>query len=107
MIALEQNNTWELTTLPVGKKTIGFKWVYKITLKLDGSVERFEARLVAKGYNQVEGEDYTNSLSPVAKNVTVRLLFAMAAAKGWSLHQVDINNSFYMAQLMRKFICFP
>ncbi|KAL0378847.1 UNVERIFIED_CONTAM: Retrovirus-related Pol polyprotein from transposon TNT 1-94 [Sesamum radiatum] len=47
--ALEQNHTWVLTTLPVGKKPIGCKWVFKIKLKADGSVERYKARLVAKG----------------------------------------------------------
>ncbi|KAK6151368.1 hypothetical protein DH2020_014003 [Rehmannia glutinosa] len=53
---LEANDTWILTTLPPGKKTIGSKWVYKIKLNPDGSIERFKARLVAKGYNQIQGE---------------------------------------------------
>lgn len=63
LLALEQNHTWELTTLPTGKKTIGSKWVYKVKLNPDRTIERYKARLVAKGYNQVYGIDYTEFFS--------------------------------------------
>lgn len=58
-------------------------------LNPDGSVERYKARLVAKGFNQVEWVDYTDSYC-----VTVRLFLALAATKGWPLHQFDVNNAF-------------
>ncbi|KAK6142001.1 hypothetical protein DH2020_016217 [Rehmannia glutinosa] len=58
LTALEKNHTWELTTLPPGKKSIGCKWVYKIKMNPDGTVDRYKARLVAKGYHQVQGVDY-------------------------------------------------
>jgi hypothetical protein len=48
--ALEDNHTWTITDLPPNKVPIGCKWVYKVKLKADGSIERYEARLVAKGY---------------------------------------------------------
>lgn len=50
LLALEQNSTWELTDLFLGKRAIGSKWVYKVKLNPDGIVERFKARLVAKRY---------------------------------------------------------
>ncbi|KAL3367917.1 hypothetical protein AABB24_009002 [Solanum stoloniferum] len=50
--ALSDNNTWEIVDLPLGKVPIGYKWVYKIKYKADGSVGRFKARLVAKGFTQ-------------------------------------------------------
>ncbi|KAL0299213.1 UNVERIFIED_CONTAM: Retrovirus-related Pol polyprotein from transposon RE2 [Sesamum radiatum] len=61
LTALEKNHTWELTTLPEGKRAIGSKWVYKVKLNPDGTVERYKARLVAKGYNQIEGLDINNA----------------------------------------------
>ncbi|GAA0154222.1 hypothetical protein LIER_12273 [Lithospermum erythrorhizon] len=53
--ALEQNNTWELVTLPVRKRPIGCNWVYKVKYKPNGEVDKYKARLVPKGYDQIEG----------------------------------------------------
>ena len=50
--ALNKNNTWELVTLPIGKKPVGCKWVYTIKYQADGTIERYKARLVAKGFTQ-------------------------------------------------------
>ncbi len=73
--------------------------MYKIKHYADGSVNRYKARLVAKGYAQTYGIDYEETYNPVAKMTIVRAIIAMAAAKGWSLHQMDVKNAFLHGDL--------
>ena len=104
---LEANQTWELTSLPPGKFPIGCRWVYKIKHHPDGSIACYKARLMAKGYNQVEGIDFIDSFSPMTKPVTVRLLIAIVASSSWPLHQLDINNAFLHGFLDEEVVMLP
>ena len=58
MEALQKSSTWEMTTLPKGKRTVGCRWIYIVKFKADGTIERYKARLVAKGYTQAYGINY-------------------------------------------------
>ncbi|XP_076894922.1 uncharacterized protein LOC143547361 [Bidens hawaiensis] len=75
MVALNRNHTWELVDLPIGRKPIGCKWVYKIKYRSTGEIERYKARLMAKGFNQREKIDFGETFSPVVKMVTVRTAY--------------------------------
>lgn len=69
--ALEDNGTWCMESLPVGKKALGITWVYKIKYNSDGSIERLKARLIVFGNHKVEEIDYSHTFAPVAKMNTV------------------------------------
>jgi hypothetical protein len=102
LLALEQNNTWIVIDLPPGQSTIDCKYVYKTKFHADGTIERLTARLVAKGFTQKVGIDYTKTFSHVAKLVTARVLLSIATIKGWCLLQFDVNNAFLHGDLKEE-----
>ena len=94
LIMIEKNKTWELVDRPNHKKAIGVKWVYRTKLNSDGSVNKYKARLVVKGYAQVFGVDFSETFAPVARLETIRMLMSLAAQKGWIIHQMDVKSAF-------------
>jgi hypothetical protein len=100
--ALKKNKTWVLTTLPAGKKAVSCKWIYTVKQNPEGKVERYKARLVARGFSQTYGIDYDETFAPVAKMNTVRILVSCAANFGWKLHQLDVKNAFLHGDLQEE-----
>ena len=99
MEALCKNETWDLVPQAPHNKMIGFRWIYKVKHNADGSVNCLKSRLVAKGYAQTHDIDYKETFALVAKMTTVRTVIALAAAKGWHLHQTDVKNAFLQGEL--------
>ena len=86
LTALEQNGTWVLTSLPPEKRALTSKWVYRTKFRPDGSVGKYKARLVIRGFEQIKDKDYKHTFSHVPKLTTVRVFIALASAKGWLMH---------------------
>ncbi|CCA76306.1 hypothetical protein PIIN_10301 [Serendipita indica DSM 11827] len=89
-----ENGTWKLVRLPQGKKAIGSRWVFKIKRDADGSISKYKGRIVAKGYAQREGIDYTETFAPTARFGAPRTIIALAALEDWELESVDISTAF-------------
>ncbi|CAL5403595.1 unnamed protein product [Camellia sinensis] len=94
MRMIEKNHTWELMEKPQNRKIIGVKWVFRTKLNADGSVKKYKARLVVKGYAQIYGVDFSETFAPVARLDTIRLLLAIAAQKDWKIYQLDVKSVF-------------
>ncbi|KAG7559384.1 Ribonuclease H-like superfamily [Arabidopsis thaliana x Arabidopsis arenosa] len=97
--AMEHNHTWDEGELPRGKKAVTSKWVFTIKYKSNGDIERYKARLVARGFTQTYGEDYRDTFAPVAKLHTVRVVLSLATNLEWELWQMDVKNAFLQGEL--------
>ncbi|GKC38403.1 zinc finger, CCHC-type containing protein [Tanacetum coccineum] len=86
------NNTWVLANLPPSCKPLGCKLIFKRKLKVDGTIEKFKARLVIQGFKQKSGIDYFDTYAPVARINTIRLLIAMASIHSLIIHQMDVKT---------------
>lgn len=94
---LEKKSTWSIVDLPAGKKPLTLKLVLKRKIGPDGKISRYKARLVARGFLQKEGVDFTEVFAAVVKPATYRLLFALATHFGWSWVQWDAVTAFLNA----------
>ena len=98
--SLIKNGTWkEVASLPNGRKALPCKWVFKIKLNSQGGIERYKARLVIKGFKQIEGLDYTETFAPVAKFSTIRLMLAVTASLDLEVEQMDFSTAFLNGDL--------
>jgi hypothetical protein len=91
---IEKNNTWELVPRPVDKNVIGSKWVFKNKMNEKGNIVRNKARLVCKGYAQIEGLDFDETFAPVARLESIRMFLAYACHKKFKVYQMDVKSIF-------------
>ncbi len=99
MESLRENEVWELVKLPLNKKVVGSKWVFKIKMNDNGKVNRYKARLVAQGNSQTKGMDYDETFSPVVRMESLQTIVSLAACNGLELHQLDVTTAFLNGKL--------
>ena len=105
--ALISNHTWDLVPYSPQYNIVRNKWVFKMKINLNGSVERYKARLVANGFYHTPGIDFKETFNPVVKVATIQVVLTVAVSRNWDIIQLDVNNDFlnytfqevvYMAQ---------
>lgn len=92
--SLIKNRTWNLVNPPSDQKVIDNRWVFKLKQRPDGSIDRYKARLVVRGFTQERGIDYQETFSPVVKFTSIRAILALAASRHMSLKQFDVKTAF-------------
>eukprot|EP00253_Pinus_taeda_P010512 PITA_10512 len=89
-----KRNVWEVVHRPEGKSVGTSKWLYKIKHVANGSIEKIEARFVARGFSHIEAFDYDETFAPVARYTSIQSLISIAAEMGWQIHQMDVKTAF-------------
>ena len=92
--ALLANQTWDLVPRPSGCNVVTGKWIWTHKRRADGTLERYKARWVLRGFTQRPGVDYDVTFSPVVKPATVRTVLSFALSRSWPVHQLDVKNVF-------------
>ena len=92
--SMSDNGVWDLVELPTGVKPIGCKWIFKTKRDPKGNIERYKARLIAKGFTQKEDIDYKETFSPVSSKDTFRIIMALVAQYDLELHQMNVKTAF-------------
>jgi hypothetical protein len=94
-----KNGVWDIVPRPEEKSVVTSKWIYKIKHAVDGSVKKYKARFVTKGFSQVEGIDYKETFAPVAQYTSIRTIISLVTSMGWKLHQMDIKTVFLNGEI--------
>ena len=89
-----ENKVWTLVDLPDDRQAIESKWIFKKKTAVDGNVTIYKAWLVTNGFRQVQGVDYNETLSPIAKLKSVRILLAIAAFYDYEIWQMVVKTAF-------------
>ncbi|KAK8555331.1 hypothetical protein V6N12_009479 [Hibiscus sabdariffa] len=99
MDSMSDNQVWTLVEPPERMKPIGCKWIFKKKTDMDGNVQTYKERLVAKGYRQIHGIDYDETFSPVAMFKSIQILLAIAAFHDYEIWKMDVKTTFLNGKL--------
>lgn len=100
--SLKKCETWSLVPYKPSMNIVGNKWVYKIKWHANGSISRYKAWLVAKGFHQQPGIDFFDTFSHVVKPTTIRLVLTIALNSNWEIRQLDVESAFLHVELAEE-----
>ena len=97
-----QDYTWELGDLSPSCKLLGSNWIFKSKMKSDGSIDKYKARLVIKGYRQREGLDYFDTYSFMTRINSIRMILVIAALRNLKVYQMEVKTDFLNGDLEKE-----
>jgi hypothetical protein len=103
--ALLSNNAWELVQQPPNCNIVTEKWIFRHKFNVDGSLERYKAHWVLRGFTQQPGINYDETFNPVVKPATVQTVLSVALSRSWPIHQLDVKNAFLHDKLTETVYC--
>jgi hypothetical protein len=103
--ALVTNGTWSLVPRPSRANVVSGKWIFKHKFHSDGSLARYKARWVVRGFSQLPGIDFDETFSPVVKWATIRAVLSIDVSRSWPIHQLDVKNAFLNGNLDEEVYC--
>ena len=92
--ALQANNIWTLVPRPFGVNVVIGKWIFHHKFLSDGSLDRYKAQWVLRGFTQHPGIDYDETSSHVVKLATIWVVLTLDLSRSWPIHQLDVKNAF-------------
>ncbi|KAE8242469.1 hypothetical protein A4X06_0g6892 [Tilletia controversa] len=99
--------TWEIVTAPLGANLISAKWVFRVKRNGDATIQKYKARLVARGFTQVQGVDFEETFAPTLCLQILRLFCALVAVLDMELHQIDFETAYLNATLTHDIYMLP
>jgi hypothetical protein len=103
--ALISNGTWEPVPRPQGSNVVTDKWVFTHKLRVVGTLDRYKACWVLRGFTQHPGVDYDETFSPVVKPATIHTVLATVVSRDWPIQQLDVKNAFLHGTLSETVFC--
>jgi hypothetical protein len=94
-----KNDVWDVVPRPEGKFVVTSKWIYKIKHAANGSIKKYKAIFLARGFSQIEGVDYDDTFAPLARYTSIRSIIALVSSMGWKVHQMDVKTTFLNGEI--------
>jgi hypothetical protein len=92
--SIMKKDVWEVVPRPEGKSVVTSRWLYNLKHAVDGIIEKYKARFVARWFSQVEGFDYDETFAPFARYTSIRAMISIATEMGWKIYQMDVKTTF-------------
>jgi len=100
--SLVKNDVWDVVPRPKEKLVVSSKWIYKMKHEIDGSIENYKARFMARGFSQKEGIYYQETFSLMARYTSIRTILLLVVVMKWKVHQMDVNKTLLNGEIKEE-----